>query len=137
MAYTTSQAVEALNEYMGCDEALKQYIEGTKERGFVLSLKTGEQIVIFVYPLVHKQDNTKNFFDTRDSGAYERGVAWRYALEHSLMLLCSYNRLIANGKGFVSFGDSNGRRNDFYRKRCLQSTECSVFSSAKKRFGFT
>ena len=57
--------------------------------------------------------------------------------EYSDMLLCSYNRLIANGKGFVSFGDSNGRRNDFYRKRCLQSTECSVFPSAKKRFGFT
>lgn len=31
MAYTTSQAVEALNEYMVCDESLKQYIEGTKE----------------------------------------------------------------------------------------------------------
>ena len=44
MAYTTSQAVEALNEYMGCDEALKQYIDGTKERGFVLSLNTGEKI---------------------------------------------------------------------------------------------
>ena len=65
MAYTTSQAVEALIEDMGCDDALKQYIEGTKERGFVLSLKTGEQVVIFVYPLVHKQDNTKNYFDTR------------------------------------------------------------------------
>ena len=88
MAYTTFQAVEALNEYMVCDEALKQYIEGTKERGFVLSLKTGEQIVIFVYPLVHKQDNTKNYFDTRDSGAYERGVAWRYALEHGLKYYC-------------------------------------------------
>ena len=49
MAYITSQAVEALNEYMGCDEALKQYIDGTKERGFVLSLNTGEKIVIFVY----------------------------------------------------------------------------------------
>lgn len=88
MAYTTSQAVEVLNEYMGCDEALKQYIEDTKERGFVLSLKTGEQIVIFVYPLVHKQDNTKNYFDTRDSGAYERGIAWRYALEHGLKYYC-------------------------------------------------
>ncbi len=88
MAYTTSQAVEALNEYMGCGEALKKYIEGTKERGFVLSLATGEQIVIFVYPLVHKQDNTKNYFDTRDSGAYERGVAWRYALEHGLKYYC-------------------------------------------------
>ncbi len=35
--------------------------------------------------------------------------------EYSNLLLCSYNRLIANGKGFVSFGDSNGVRNDFYR----------------------
>ena len=64
MAYTTSQAIEALNEYLGCDETLKEYIEDTKERGFVLSLKNGEKIVIFVYPLVHKQDNTKNYFDT-------------------------------------------------------------------------
>jgi len=80
--------MQALNEYMGCDEALKQYIDGTKERGFVLSLNTGEKIVIFVYPLVHKQDNTKNYFDTRDSGAYERGVAWRYALEHGLKYYC-------------------------------------------------
>ncbi|MBQ8278267.1 MAG: hypothetical protein IJZ23_00320 [Roseburia sp.] len=35
--------------------------------------------------------------------------------EYSDMLLCSYNRLIVNGKGFVSFGDSNGKRKDFYR----------------------
>lgn len=88
MAYTTSHAVEALNEYMGCDEDSKQYIDGTKERGFVLTLNNGEQIVIFVYPLVHKQDNTKNYFDTRDSGAYERGVAWRYALEKGLKYYC-------------------------------------------------
>lgn len=88
MAYTTSQAVKALNEYMRCNEDSKQYIDGTKGRGFVLTLKTGEQIVIFVYPLVHKQDNTKNYFDTRDSGAYERGVAWRYALEHGLKYYC-------------------------------------------------
>lgn len=29
------------------------------KRGFVLELSSGERIVIFVYPLVHKQDNTK------------------------------------------------------------------------------
>lgn len=34
---------------------------------------------------------------------------------YSDMLLCSYNRLMANGKGFVSFGDSQGNRHDFYR----------------------
>lgn len=88
MAYTTPQAVEALNEYMGCDETSKEYIKDTKDRGFVLTLQNGEKIVIFVYPLVHKQDNTKNYFDTRDSGAYERGVAWKYALEHGLKYYC-------------------------------------------------
>lgn len=35
--------------------------------------------------------------------------------DYSDTLLCSYNRLMANGKGFVSFGDSHGIRNDFYR----------------------
>ena len=35
--------------------------------------------------------------------------------EYSDKLLCSYNRLVLGGKGFVSFGDSNGNRRDFYR----------------------
>ena len=35
--------------------------------------------------------------------------------EYSDQLLCSYNRLIREGKGFVSFGDSNGKRKDCYR----------------------
>ena len=34
---------------------------------------------------------------------------------YSNKLLCSYNRLISNGSGFVSFGDSDGDRKDFYR----------------------
>ena len=37
--------------------------------------------------------------------------------EYSDMLLCSYNRLTINGKGFVSFSDSNGSRKDLYRYR--------------------
>lgn len=35
--------------------------------------------------------------------------------EYSDKLLCSYNRLVVNGKGFASFGDSEGSRRDFYR----------------------
>ena len=35
--------------------------------------------------------------------------------EYSDLLLCSYNRFTVQGKGFVSFGDSNGNRKDFYR----------------------
>ncbi|MDD6467353.1 MAG: hypothetical protein PUF50_04125 [Erysipelotrichaceae bacterium] len=49
--------------------------------------------------------------------------------EYSDLLLCSYNRLVKNGKGFVSFGDSNGNRKDFYRylrlKELNQLSDCS------------
>lgn len=88
MPYTTDLAVKALNQYLGCDESSKRYIENTKQRGFIFTLDNKEDIVIFVYPLVHKQDNTKNYFDTRDSGAYERSVAWNYALENNLKYFC-------------------------------------------------
>ena len=88
MAYTTQQAIETLNGYLSINENDKKYIDDTKKRGFVLELSSGERIVIFVYPLVHKQDNTKNYFDTRDSGAYERGVAWKYAQKEGMKYFC-------------------------------------------------
>lgn len=88
MAYTTQQALETLNGYMSMTDSQKEVIDDTKKRGYVVTLNSGEKVVIFVYPLVHKQDNTKNYFDTRDSGAYERGVAWRYALSNGLKYFC-------------------------------------------------
>lgn len=88
MAYTTNQAIETLNGYLGINDGEKEIIENTKNRGFVFSLPNGEKAVIFVYPLVHKQDNTKNYFDTRDSGAYERGVTWNYAIDNDLKYFC-------------------------------------------------
>lgn len=94
MAYTTKQAIETLDGYLSINESDKEYIEDTKERGFVFKLPTGERIVIFVYPLVHKQDNTKNYFDTRDSGAYERGVTWKFAQKEGL----KYFRLGVNSQ---------------------------------------
>ena len=62
MAYTTQQAIETLNSYLNINNDQKNIIEDTKNRGFVISLNSGEQVVIFVYPLVHKQDNTKKLF---------------------------------------------------------------------------
>ena len=88
MAYTTNQAIATLDGYLGISDDQKELIPKTKGRGFVLTLEDGERIVIFVYPLVHKQDNTKNYFDTRDSGAYERGVAWNYAITNKLKYFC-------------------------------------------------
>ena len=88
MAYTTQQAIETLSGYLNIRDDQKSVIADTKNRGYVVDLNSGEQVVIFIYPLVHKQDNTKNYFDTRDSGAYERGVAWRYAIENGLKYFC-------------------------------------------------
>lgn len=88
MAYTTNQALETLNRYLGITDDEKQIIENTKGRGFVFALPNGEKATVFVYPLVHKQDNTKNYFDTRDSGAYERGVTWNYAIANGMKYFC-------------------------------------------------
>lgn len=88
MAYTTNQALETLNRYLGITDDEKQIIENTKGRGFVFALPNGEKAAVFVYPLVHKQDNTKNYFDTRDSGAYERGVTWNYAIANGMKYFC-------------------------------------------------
>lgn len=88
MAYTTNQALETLNRYLGITDDEKQIIENTKGRGFVFTLPNGEKATVFVYPLVHKQDNTKNYFDTRDSGAYERGVTWNYAISNNMKYFC-------------------------------------------------
>lgn len=43
--------------------------------------------------------------------------------EYSDLLLCSYNRMIVDGKGFVSFGDSDGNRKDFYRYMRLKELD--------------
>lgn len=88
MPYTTSQAIATLDRYLDIDSDKKEIIPDTKNRGFIIELEDGTKCVIFVYPLVHKQDNTKNYFDTRDSGAYERGVAWKYANEHGYKYFC-------------------------------------------------
>ena len=52
--------------------------------------------------------------------------------EYSDMLLCSYNRLIINGKGFVSFGDSHGNRHDFYRYKLRR--ELNLLSEEEKEY---
>mgnify|MGYP004455983595 CR=1 FL=1 len=90
MAYTANQACATLERYLQISEKgmQKQIIDKTKNRGFVLTIPNGEKIVIFTYPLVHKQDNTKNYFDTRDSGPHERAIAWNYALINKYKYFC-------------------------------------------------
>lgn len=88
MAYTANDARNTLFEYLNIDENEVEFIENTNKRGFIFKNSLGEKSVIFIYPISHKKDNTKNFFDTRDSGAYERGVAWNYALQEKLKYFC-------------------------------------------------
>lgn len=88
MAYTSRQAVAAFNEYTSEFDLQKSIIDDTKDRGFLIEMQNEDSFVAFLYPLVHKQDNTKNYFDTRDSGAYERGVAWKYALSRHVRYFC-------------------------------------------------
>jgi len=52
--------------------------------------------------------------------------------EYSDMLLCSYNRLTIDGKGFVSFGDSNGSRKDLYRYR--RQNELNLLSEQERAY---
>lgn len=88
MAYKTRQAIATLKDYMNHMNMLISPITNTKDRGYVALTRDGDQFVYFVYPLVHKQDNTKNYFDTRDSGAAERNVAWQYAQRNGLKYFC-------------------------------------------------
>ncbi len=88
MPYTTRDATRTLFGYLGLNEGNVEYVPGTSNRAFIFHLPNGDKCVIFIYPISRKVDNTKNFFDTRDSGARERGIAWNYALTHNLKYFC-------------------------------------------------
>lgn len=89
MPYTTREAIATLSTYLGINLGVSvRSIDQTSNRGYEIRLPSGERCVIFVYPISHKQDDSKNFFDTRDSGARERGVAWNYAQTHNLKYFC-------------------------------------------------
>ncbi len=87
MAYTKNDAKRTLYGYMGLDSENIVYVEDTDQRGFILD-HSGEKCVIFIYPVSHKADDTKNFFDTRDSGAFERSTAWNYAIQNNMKYFC-------------------------------------------------
>ena len=88
MPYTTRDATRTLFGYLGLNVTEVEFIPETSNRAFIYNLPNEDRCVIFIYPISRKVDNTKNFFDTRDSGARERGVAWNYALENRLKYFC-------------------------------------------------
>lgn len=87
MPYRVGDAKRTLFGYMNLDQNTVNYIDDTDGRGFILN-HAGEDCVIFICPISHKADDSKNFFDTRDSGARERGIAWNYAVQNGLKYFC-------------------------------------------------
>lgn len=88
MPYTAKEAISTLFGYLQMNIPVLGIIPETSNRGYKLRLSSGGDCVVFVYPISHKQDDSKNFFDTRDSGARERGIAWNYAQQHNLKYFC-------------------------------------------------
>ena len=88
MAYSAKDAMNTFLSYIGAKEEELEFIEETNKRGMLLTLLNEEKCVVFLYPISHKADDSKNFFDTRDSGAKERGKAWDYAIQNNLKYFC-------------------------------------------------
>lgn len=87
MAYTYRDAIATAYAYLEIDESKVKVIEDTSNRGIIYPFD-GVETVIFIYPISCKQNNKQNFFDTRDSGAKERIIAWEYACKHNLPYFC-------------------------------------------------
>lgn len=103
MAYTAKDAIQTFEKYLKNSSIQNKIeIEGTKNRGLLITAQNNESFVVFIYPLVHKQDNTKNYFDTRDSGAAEREIAWNYAVANRYKYFClGVNDQVGKYQGFI------------------------------------
>lgn len=86
--YTAKEAMKVMLEYLNSINATYEFIENTKNRGLIIHIDNMQRIVIFVSPLVHKADGTKNYFDTRDSSPDARELAWNYAKENDYKYFC-------------------------------------------------
>ena len=151
MPYTTRDATRTLFGYLGLNETEVEFIPETSNRAFIFNLPNEDRCVIFIYPISRKVDNTKNFFDTRDSGARERGVAWNYALENGLKYFCiavhdQFERYVdyafsleCNEQRIAQVaGTVDGRRNGSGTQVVIPSDfiPSKPFERIKTRFGF-
>ena len=83
MVYTTKNAIPIIEQYLNNINATKKIIDNTKNRGWLVNIGNAPGIVVFVSPIVHKLDETKNYFDTRDSSPDAREAAWKYAKDNN------------------------------------------------------
>ena len=116
--YTYRDAIKTAYKYLHIDENKVTTIEGTNKRG-IEYIFGNVPTVIFIYPISCKQDNKQNFFDTRDSGARERHIAWEYAQEKGLKYFClGFNEEQDRYKDYVLSleSDENSISNISFRK---------------------
>ncbi len=111
MAYTYREAIRTAYTYLQIEEKDVTIIPDTNNRGLVYDFE-GNKMVVFIYPISCKQNNRQNFFDTRDSGAKERGVAWDYAKEKGYRYFC------------LGFNEEQERYRDYVLS--LESDETSI-----------
>lgn len=88
MAYTARDALNTILKYLNITMDDIEVIDDTNNRGFIYTLPNQEKCVISIYPISHKADGSKNFFDTRDSGATERSLTWKYACKQNFKYFC-------------------------------------------------
>ena len=118
MAYTYREAIKTAYKYLQIDVSKVEIIAGTNGRGIVYPFE-GKDTVIFIYPISCKQNNKQNFFDTRDSGAKERALTWKYATDKNLRYFCfGFNEEQERYKEYVLSLESDEKsiRNISYRK---------------------
>lgn len=118
MAYTFREAIKTAYKYLEIDESKVKVIGETNGRGIVYDFD-GNEAVLFIYPISCKQNNKQNFFDTRDSGAKERKIAWEYAQKNGLRYFCfGFNEEQDRYKDYVLSleSDENAISNISFRK---------------------
>ena len=86
--YTANNARDTLLGYLQLNSQDIEYIANTSNRGFIYKTNGGNEVVIFVCPIGHKSDGSKNYIDLRDSGGKQQIVAWKYAIENGLKYFC-------------------------------------------------
>ena len=64
MAYTTQQAIETLNGYLNIRDDQKSVIADTKNRGYIVDLNSGEQVVIFAPPMSLASSSISSSFES-------------------------------------------------------------------------
>lgn len=86
--YTARDALETYYSYLGNSITNTSIVDNTQKRGRLLEFSNGEKAYVFICPIVHKQDNSKNYIDTRDSGARGRKITWDCAKANNTKYFC-------------------------------------------------